>query len=84
VNHWDKLQTIIEERCVYNIHFANGGVAFQFYIGESQDDPDWRKDLTIYKYYPTIADAIDGEYERLTNGRTANGTTRLSIVADIT
>lgn len=64
-----KLEIIKQMRVIYNICFRNAGVGFQFYRGDFSDmgnDGEWRKHLHIDKYYPSLAEAIEAEYNRLT------------------
>jgi hypothetical protein len=66
----DKLQ---ERAHVHDICFRNAGVGILFYEGPDyygDDKPerpsDWRKHfLHVYKYYPTLREAIEAEHKRL-------------------
>lgn len=51
---------------IYNICHRNAGWAIQWHEKERQrDNPDWRKGLTIYRYYSTLLEMISGELLRL-------------------
>lgn len=65
---------------IYAIHQANAGWGCQWYEwnsaelwGDGTPDPGWRKRLVVYNYYPTVAEMIEGETERLK---------QLEVVAD--
>ena len=70
MNTLQKLNEIHKKKCIYNIHYCNAGVGFQFYeekliTGEALEPDWWKKGLVTYKYYPTFAKAVAAEYKRL-------------------
>lgn len=68
---FDKLNKIQEGYVIYNILFRTGGIAIQFFNPPHNIEmnryhsENWKQYLYIDKYYPTLEDAITGEYNRL-------------------
>jgi hypothetical protein len=62
-----KLAVIQRKKILYDIVFRRAGVALQFYDGPTDinHNSEWKSDLTIQRYYPTLTRAIDAEYRRL-------------------
>lgn len=58
---------ILQGQRLYNICFRNAGVACMFATA-AEDDPGWRKGLTVHRYYPDIEASVNAEIERLRNG----------------
>lgn len=54
----------LRSKGLHTIFFRNAGVAFQFYTGENPQRSDWRKFLTIDRYYDTFTEALDAECDR--------------------
>jgi len=61
-----KLDRIRERATLYAILFRNGGVALQFYEAPAAKlTKDWADKLVVHRFYPTLAEAVDAEMERL-------------------
>ncbi|BCG50033.1 hypothetical protein [Ralstonia phage RP13] len=75
VDYFKMLDEIRSTKVVYNIHFCRAGIGIQFFDPPSGFDHvrfiyepnqvDWKKYLVVYKYYPTLQEAIAGEYRRI-------------------
>ena len=61
----EKLHTIEQAKCIYNIHYCKAGVGFCFY--EEDFKKDWRDNLRTDRYYPSFAEAVEAEFARLPN-----------------
>lgn len=79
----EKLDALAGEQgaTIYNICHRNAGWGVQWYEGANEQAsgkpgsrvPDhWRRDLVVYTYYPTIAEMIAGETERLLKNSNRN------------
>jgi hypothetical protein len=70
----DKLKRIEKAKTIYNIHYCNAGVGFQFYECPDSDNlpypvsGDWKQYLKTYRYYTTFEKAVSAEYRRLKAG----------------
>lgn len=67
----EMLHEIEEKKCIYNIHYCNAGVGFNFYDGPSsiiEAGENWREYLSTDKYYPTFEEAVKGEWDRIKQG----------------
>lgn len=49
---------------LYNICFRNAGVGFQWYE-ENTENKTWKDGLVVHAYYPSLAEAMEGEFIRL-------------------
>ncbi len=64
----EKFHKIETAKQIYNIHYCNAGVGFQFYDPDKDDGigrQSWKSGLTIDKYYPSFVQAVEGEFARL-------------------
>lgn len=61
----DKLHTIEEAKTIYNIHYCNAGIGFQFFYGNNPHADNFKDYLTVDMYYPSLEEAIEGEWKRL-------------------
>ena len=66
----DKLEEMANEDgvTIYNICHRNAGWGIQWHEptrSPSDKAPDWHKGLVIYRYYPTLFEAVQAELERL-------------------
>lgn len=66
----EMLKVIEKARTIYNISYRNAGVGFLFYNptkvypGGSKNE-EWRKSLTVDRYYDTFEQAVKAEFDRL-------------------
>ena len=70
IKEFDELEELYTEAnkhnySVYSIHFANAGVGVQYYNWNTSDasqlgynKTEWKKNLFVNKYYPTMKEAI--------------------------
>ena len=62
----EKLHAIEQAKTIYNIHYCNAGIGFEFYVNTgTETDPHWRH-VPAQRYYPSFEAAVDEEYARLT------------------
>ena len=65
----EKLEEMANENgaIIYNICHRNAGWGIQWHESYrcSSASDDWRKGLVVYKYYPTLFEAVQAELERL-------------------
>jgi len=58
---------IERKKSIYDIHFCRAGVGFLFYKPPKgfkiTKNSDWRKYLTVEKYYKNITEATKAEYK---------------------
>jgi hypothetical protein len=52
---------------IYSVHQCNAGWGVQWYEGTDRERAaeDWRRHLHVYGYYPTIAEMVKAETERV-------------------
>lgn len=59
----------LQERGLYDIHFRNAGVGLTFFEPpewkELTNMPEWKQHLKTHRYYPSLVEAVNGEYERV-------------------
>ncbi len=64
----EKLESIANEKVatIYNICHRNAGWAVQWHEEKRQGlSENWKDGLVIYRYYPSLKEAIKAETERL-------------------
>lgn len=71
----DMLHEIEAAKVIYDIHYCRAGVGFMFYAGppvNGMDVPsEWRRHLTVDRYYPTFEEAVAAEFSALRGKVTA-------------
>ena len=62
-----KLRAIEKQKTIYDIHYCAGGVGFLFFTGNSIDikNDEWKRHLSVERYYPTFVKAVNAEYKKL-------------------
>lgn len=68
------LHEIEKKKSIYNIHYCGAGVGFIFYEGPeilpAEILPaDWKRFLTVEKYYPTFENAVQEEWDKINRKR---------------
>ncbi len=66
----EKLHKIEEAKNIYDIHYCRAGIGFLFYeppkgFETNLQHDDWKKYLTVDRYYDTFEKAVNAEYEKL-------------------